>query len=122
MSDRMAMVVVSVLAFRGTGVLKLFAGVIAVALLAGVSIERWMAWELSGEQRALEARAFDLVTRSMAPGSALACLDAAASSAFEEGCEKALFASPESTAAAVSYVGGATVDPGGCQDTHSARA
>jgi hypothetical protein len=40
----------------------------------------------------------------MAPGSALACLDAVSSSAFQEGCEKALFASPESTAAAVSYV------------------
>jgi hypothetical protein len=104
MSDRMARVVVSVLAFRGTGVLKLFAGVVTVALLAGVVIERWTAWELAGAHQALEARAFELVTRSMAPGSALACLDAAASSAFEEACEKALFASPESTAAAVSYV------------------
>ena len=40
----------------------------------------------------------------MTPGSTLACLDAAGGGGFEEGCEKALFATPERTAAAVSYV------------------
>ena len=40
----------------------------------------------------------------MAPGSALACLDANAGEAVERACEKALFATPESVAAAVAYV------------------
>jgi hypothetical protein len=38
------------------------------------------------------------------PGSALGCLDAIAGETVEGACEKALFASPEATAAAVSYV------------------
>lgn len=104
MSDRMARVVVGVLGFRATGALRWIATMAVVALLAIVGIERWKAWELAGEGRALEARAFELLTRAMAPGSALSCLDAVAGSAFQEGCEKALFATPESTAAAVSYV------------------
>jgi hypothetical protein len=56
------------------------------------------------EQQAIEARMLDLATRALAPGSALACLDAIAGDAVENACEKALFASPEATAAAVSYV------------------
>jgi hypothetical protein len=40
----------------------------------------------------------------MAPGSTLACLDAMAGDVVEDACEKALFASPEAAAAAVSYV------------------
>jgi hypothetical protein len=56
------------------------------------------------EQQAVEARMLDLATRALAPGSALACLDAMAGDAVEDACEKALFASPEATAAAVSYV------------------
>lgn len=104
MSERMARVVVGVLAFKATRALAWAAVVVAAGLLAGVGYERWMAWDLASERRALEARAFELLARAMAPGSALACLDAAASSAFEEGCEQALFKTPESTAAAVSYV------------------
>ena len=60
--------------------------------------------DLADERRALDARAFELATRALAPGSALACLDALAGEAVEDACEKALFASPEATAVAVSYV------------------
>ena len=104
MSERMARLVVGVLAFKERARWRGLRSWSWCGLLAGVGFERWIAWDLAGERRALEARAFELVTRAMAPGSALACLDAAASSAFEEGCEKALFATAESTAAAVSYV------------------
>jgi len=104
MSDRMARVVVGLLGFRATGLLRWSAATLLVASLAWVGVDRWKAWELAREGQALETRAFELVTRAMAPGSALACLDAMANSAFQEGCEKALFATPESTAAAVSYV------------------
>ena len=39
----------------------------------------------------------------MTSGYALACLDAGAGGAIETACQKAVFASPEATAAAVSY-------------------
>jgi len=42
--------------------------------------------------------------RALAPGSALACLEATAGEMVQDSCEKALFASPEATAAAVAYV------------------
>jgi hypothetical protein len=60
--------------------------------------------ELAAEQRALESRAFELTARAVMPGSALGCLDAVAGEAVEDTCEKALFATPEATAAAVTYV------------------
>jgi len=84
--------------------LRLMMVSLVLAALGWVGIDRWKAWELAGEGQTLEAKAFELASRAMAPGSALACLDAVASSTFQEGCEKALFATPESTAAAVSYV------------------
>ncbi len=104
MSDCLSKLVVGVLAFRGTGALKFFAALTVLAGIAGVGFERWTAWQLTVERQLLETRAIELVTRAMTPGSALACLDAVGNGAFEEGCEKALFASPERTAAAVSYV------------------
>ena len=76
-----------------------------VALGAGILIGRIVGGgEAGGERHALEARAFELMSRAMAPGSALACLDAVAGETFETSCEKAVFATPEATAAAVSYV------------------
>jgi hypothetical protein len=60
--------------------------------------------DLAAELRALDTRAFDLATRAFAPGSALGCLDANAGETVEAACERALFGSPEATAAAVSYV------------------
>ena len=104
MSDCLSKLVVGVLAFRGTGALKFFAALTVLAGIAGIGFERWTAWQLTVERQLLETRAVELVTRAMTPGSALACLDAVGSVAFEEGCEKAFFASPERTAAAVSYV------------------
>jgi hypothetical protein len=56
------------------------------------------------ERRALDQRAAELAARVIAPGSPLACLDAVAGDAVETACEKAVFASPASVAAAVSYV------------------
>ena len=45
-----------------------------------------------------------MTARSLAPGSALGCLDAVASAVVENACERPLFASPEAVAAAVGYV------------------
>jgi hypothetical protein len=62
-------------------------------------------YDLAAERRALDARAVALTARAVAPGSALACLDGPVSEAVAISCEKALFASPEASAAAISYVG-----------------
>ena len=56
------------------------------------------------EQHALELSALELAMRALVPGSALPCLDAIAGDVVEDACEKAIFAGPEATAAAVSYV------------------
>ena len=78
--------------------------VLILALIGGWVLNYSAGRDLAAERRALDARGFDLATRALAPGSALACLDTIAGEAVENACEKALFASPEATAAAVSYV------------------
>jgi hypothetical protein len=60
--------------------------------------------ERAAERRALDSRVFELAAHALAPGSALGCLDAIAGEAVVDACESSLFASPEATAAAVSYV------------------
>jgi hypothetical protein len=80
-----------------------------VLVLFGVAVtwfvfDGWSKRDLAAERRVLDARAFELTSRALMPGSALACLEAGAGDTVEASCEKALFASPESTAGAVSYV------------------
>jgi hypothetical protein len=60
--------------------------------------------ERAADRRALDERSAALVAGAIAPGSALSCLDELAGEAVETACEKAVFASPEAVAAAVSYV------------------
>jgi hypothetical protein len=74
----------------------------AVAVFA--LIERSSVAERAAERRALLARDAALNGLALAPGSALACLDAGAGEAVENACEKLVFASPRSTAAAVAYM------------------
>jgi hypothetical protein len=84
------------------------AGVIALGAVLGAT----MTWALlshstmrdhDAERRTLETRAQELSSRALAPGSALACLDAVAGDNVDAACEKALFASPAAVAAATSY-------------------
>ena len=74
-------------------------GMISYALVSRAAIQ-----EQAADRRSLEARLAELTARSLAPGSALGCLDAVASAVVENACERPLFASPESVAAAVEYV------------------
>jgi hypothetical protein len=60
--------------------------------------------DFGAERRAIETRAAELSTRAIAPGSPLACLDAIANAEVETACERALFASPETVAVALTYV------------------
>jgi hypothetical protein len=56
------------------------------------------------ERRALDRRLAELTGREIAPGSVLACLNSDLGEAVEGSCEKVLFASPETVAAAASFV------------------
>src|SRR5215813_10978138 len=84
-------------------ILVLILGLV-VALAGWWARDHFARRDLEAEQRALDTRAFELATRAFMPGSALGCLDAIAGETVEGACEKALFASPEASAAAVSYV------------------
>jgi hypothetical protein len=99
--------VLAIVRIGATGIIAA-AGGIAVLLFAF-----WGAWtwaersvqrERANERQALAARALDLTARAVSPGSALACLDAGAGEAVEGACEKTLFATPETVAAATAYV------------------
>jgi hypothetical protein len=75
----------------------------AFAVVAG--LDRLSQAEQAAGRRALLARETALDRIALAPGSALACLDAGAGDAVEDACEKKVFASAQSTAAAVAYMG-----------------
>jgi hypothetical protein len=87
-----------------TGALWRGALVVVGAVLAWALLDRSSGREHAADRRAFDVRAAELTARAIAPGSPLACLDAVASGPVETGCEKALFASPESIAAAIAYV------------------
>lgn len=102
--------VFGVVAFRragqagSSGTLWRAALVMVGAIVAWALLDRSTGREQAADRRAFDARVAELTARAIAPGSALACLDAVASATVEAACEKALFASPEATAAAVAYV------------------
>jgi hypothetical protein len=102
------LVAICAVAFSGLRSNAARAGVVALGALVGGA----MMWALLGspgaqdhgaDRRALELRAQELTTRTLAPGSALACLDAVAGENVDGACEKALFASAATVAAASSY-------------------
>jgi hypothetical protein len=80
------------------------AGAILGAVIVWAVLDRPASRDSDAERRSLEMRAQDLNTHALAPGSPLACLDALAGESVEAACEKALFVSPASVAAASSYV------------------
>ncbi len=81
---------------------------LAALALAGFAvyalIDRSTVAERAAERRALLAREVELSRIALAPGSALACLDGGAGETVENVCEKMVFASAQSTAAAVAYM------------------
>ena len=103
-------IIAGIVAFLRNGLDGVSASLMQGAVVLMVSLAGWWAIDhfarrdILAERTALDARAFELTARAMAPGSALACLDAMAGDVVEDACEKALFASPEAAAAAVSYV------------------
>jgi hypothetical protein len=79
-------------------------GAVLGATLAWAFLDAAAVRDQSAERRALQMRAADLNTQTLAPGSALACLDGLAGDNVEAACEKALFAAPATVATATSYV------------------
>ena len=81
---------------------------IVVVVLAGLAVMsilgRLAQDERLAEHRALAQRSAELTAQALAPGSTLACLEGAAGEAVENACEKTVFGSPQSTAAAVAYM------------------
>jgi hypothetical protein len=89
---------------RWAGALIRVAAVVMGFAAVWLLLDRAELREHSAARRALDQRMADLAVRAIAPGSALACLDAMAGDTVETACEKAIFASPETVAAAASYM------------------
>jgi hypothetical protein len=103
-------VVALIVAFGKAGTVALATTLLRAALvLVGVFgvyiyLQRSALQHRIDERRTLDERSAALMGRAIAPGSALSCLDELAGELVEAACEKAVFASPEAVAAAVSYV------------------
>jgi len=78
-------------------------GAVLGATLAWAFLDAASVRDQSAERRALENRAAALNAQSLAPGSALGCLNGLAGEEVEAACERALFAAPASVAAATTY-------------------
>jgi hypothetical protein len=78
-------------------------GLVAVAVVTAVNLVNRQ--DRAEERRSLERRLTALTVGAIAPGSPLSCLDANVGEAVEGSCEKTMFASPESVAAATAFVG-----------------
>ena len=84
-----------------------------LVIIAVLSFAGWIAWSLVGrgaqtekmaERQSFEQRAAALAASARAPGVALGCLGGMAGEQVEAACERAVFATPDSVAAAVNYV------------------
>jgi membrane protein implicated in regulation of membrane protease activity len=102
-----AMIVIAVMRSGVTefGTLIFRVVIIAILVVFGWTyVSRTSERDRADERRALDQRAADLMGRAIAPGSAIACLEATNSESVEGACERAVFASPESVAAATAYL------------------
>lgn len=87
------------------GSLVFRAAIIVIAVVLGWTyVNRSAERDRADERRALDQRAADLVGRATAPGSVIACLEATNTETVEGACERAVFAGPETVAAATAYL------------------
>ncbi len=102
-----ALVVIAVLraGLHEFGGLVFRVAIIVIAIVFGWTyVNRASDRDRADERRALDQRAADLTGRAITPGSAIACLEASSTETIEGACERAVFASPETVAAATAYV------------------
>ena len=94
---------------RREGVVPVSAPTFVLGLLGG-SLATWLFLQraevrhLDAIEQAFVARTEELNARALSPGSPLSCLSVSQDPSMVTSCEKALFASPENVAAAISYV------------------
>ena len=104
------MIVLTVLAVRRSGESGMKGAlwgvelVLGTVLLVSLLFERVLTRDLAGERRAIEARAAELVSHAIAPGSALTCPDAAVVSRSRAPSRRRCSPTPEAVASAVAYV------------------
>jgi hypothetical protein len=89
---------------KAIGSVTQLVAVFGVLVLTWTVFERLSVRDAAEQRRSFQTRLAELNGRTLAPASPLACLDALAGDALDEPCEKAIFANPESTAAAVSLM------------------
>jgi hypothetical protein len=104
------LIVLAVLAVRragtgGTQRLLLPIGALVIGVLAVIGVLNRLALDdRAAERRALLQRNAELNRSAVAPGSMLGCLDSGAGETIESACEKAVFADPQTAAAAIAYI------------------
>src|SRR6185295_11837592 len=104
------LVALIVIAVVRSGLTELGNMVFRIAMILIAVVFGWTYIARSGdrdrmdERRALDHRAAELVGRAIVPGSAIACLEATNTETVEGSCERAVFASPETVAAATAYM------------------
>ena len=82
------------------------AAALAFAVLAVLAVlDRLADNERAAERRALLMRAVELERSALTPGSVLPCVDGTSGETIGNACEKRVFASAQSAAAAVAYMG-----------------
>jgi hypothetical protein len=80
------------------------AGLLLAAFSVSAFLDRSIERDRLDERRALDKRMIELTSQTFATGTILGCFDTNIGEAVEASCEKAVFASPESAAAAVAFV------------------
>lgn len=86
--------------------IALSAAALALAVLAVLAVlDRLGENAAAAARQALLMRATELARSALQPGSMLPCVDGTAGESVGNACERRVFASPESTAAAVAYMG-----------------
>ena len=87
--------------------------VVALIGILALAYAGWIGWTLAehaaasqrhAEREALVQRAMALAASAQAPGTALGCLEGMAGEQVEIACERAVFATPDTVAAAVTHV------------------
>ena len=86
--------------------------VVALIGILALAYAGWIGWTLAehaaasqrhAEREALAQRAMALAASAQAPGMALGCLEGMAGEQVEIACERAVFATPDTVAAAVTH-------------------
>ena len=104
------LVVMTIFAIARAGAARTVAALVGVLALAYAG---WIGWamidhaaarERNAEREALAQRAMVLAATAQVPGTALGCLEGMAGEQVESACERAVFATPDTVAAAVAHV------------------